>query len=145
MDPPLHSRVKSAVSWVDSSRWKLSKATKDANISRQGFGLCILGCPRYFVHRLPWERKNHHIEYYIALMVCLKEEITKQWPQMKEKKVLFYHCVTNRLQWWQNYMNCTSNCFRTHLILKIWPPATTGCLQTSKECSRERDLAPKKK
>ena len=36
-----------------------SKATKDTNISRQGFGLCILGCARYFVHWLPWERKNH--------------------------------------------------------------------------------------
>ena len=29
------------------------------NNSRQGFGLCILGCARYFVHWLPWERKNH--------------------------------------------------------------------------------------
>ena len=59
MDPPLHSGVKLAVSWVDSSRWKLSKATKDANISRQGFGLYILGFAKYFVHRLSWERKNH--------------------------------------------------------------------------------------
>ena len=23
-------------------------------------------------------------------------------------------CVTNQLQQWQNYMNCTSNCFGTH-------------------------------
>ncbi len=36
MDPPLPSKVKSAVSWVDSSRWKPSKVTKDANISRLG-------------------------------------------------------------------------------------------------------------
>ena len=56
---PLPSGVKSAVSWVDSSRWKLSKVTKDTNISRQGFGRCILGCARYFVHQLCWERKNH--------------------------------------------------------------------------------------
>ena len=33
---------------------------------------------------------------------------------------------------------------RSHPILQIWPPATTGCLQTSKECSRKRDLAPMK-
>ena len=59
IDPPLPSRVKSAVSWVDSSRWKLSKVTKDTNISRQGFGLSILGCARYFVHWLSWEKKNH--------------------------------------------------------------------------------------
>ena len=25
-----------------------------------------------------------------------------------------------------------------HTILQIWSPVTTGCLQTSKECSRER-------
>ena len=48
MNPPLYSGVKLAVNWVDSSRWNLSKATKDANISRQGFGLRILGCARYF-------------------------------------------------------------------------------------------------
>ena len=53
--------------------------------------------------------------------------------------------VTSRLQRWQNYMNCTSNCFCTHPILQIWPPVTTGCLQTSKECSRKRDLASMKK
>ena len=45
----------------------------------------------------------------------------------------------------RNYMNCTSNCFHTHSILQIWPPVTTGCLQISKECSWERDLAPMKK
>ena len=44
---------------VDSSRWKPSKGTTDTNISRQGFGLHILGCTRYFLYRLPWERKNH--------------------------------------------------------------------------------------
>ena len=32
------------------------EVTKDANITRQGFGLDILGCTRYFVHWLPWER-----------------------------------------------------------------------------------------
>ena len=29
-------------------------------------------------------------KYYIALLVCLKKEITKKWPQMKKKKVLYY-------------------------------------------------------
>ena len=28
-------------------------------------------------------------EYYVALLVHLKEEITKKWPQMKKKKLLF--------------------------------------------------------
>ena len=87
-------------------------------------------------------------EYYIALLVRLKEEITKKQPQMKKKKVLFHqdnapcHKPSQR---WQNYMNCTSNCFCNHPILQIWSPATNGCLQISKECSRERYLAPMKK
>ena len=37
MDPLLHSGVKLAVSWVDSSRWKLPKVTKDANRMRNVF------------------------------------------------------------------------------------------------------------
>ena len=53
--------------------------------------------------------------------------------------------VTSWLQQWQNYINCPSDCFRTQPILQIWPPVTTGCLQTSRKCSRERDLAPMKK
>ena len=35
--------------------------------------------------------------------------------------------------------------FQTRLILQIWPPVTTGCLQTSKKCPKERDLTPMKK
>ena len=55
--------------------------------------------------------------------------------------ILSLHRVTSQSQRWQNYMNCTSNCFCTHPILQIWLPVTIGCLQTSKEFSRERDLA----
>ena len=86
--------------------------------------------------------------YYIALSVRSKEESTKRRPPMKKKKCSFtttMHHLSSPLQRWQNYINRTSNCFCTHPILQICPPVTTGCLQTSKECSRERDLAPMKK
>ena len=46
-----------------------------------------------------------NIKYYIALLVRLKEEITKKWQQMKKKKCSFtktMHHVTSQLQWWQN-------------------------------------------
>ena len=87
-------------------------------------------------------------EYYIVLLVCLNEEIAKKQQQMKKKKCSLtknMHRVASQSKRWQNYMNCILDCFRTHPILQIWPPATSGCLQTSKECSRERDLAPMKK
>ena len=76
----------------------------------------------------------------IALLMYFKEENAKKWPQMKKEKCSFTKTirhVTSRSQQWRNYMNCTSNCFHTHPILHIWAPATIGCLQTSKECSRK--------
>ena len=82
MDPSFHSRVKSAVSWVDNSRWKPSKATKVANISRQGLGQGIL-----FIDYLE-KGKTINSKYYIALLVHFKEEITKKRAQMKKKSAL---------------------------------------------------------
>ena len=86
-------------------------------------------------------------ENCIALLVSLKEKIAKKWSQMKKKH--FFTKTMQRITSWsqrcQSYMNCTSNCFRSDPILQIWLPMTTGNLQTSKECSRERDLAPMKK
>ena len=70
-----------------------------------------------------------------ALLVRLKKEIAK-----KRSFTRTMYRVTRRSRRWQNYMNCTSNCFCTYSILQIWPPATTGCLQTPKECSRESDI-----
>ena len=81
-------------------------------------------------------------------ILLLKKEITKKMATNEEKKCSFIktmHRVTSWSQWWQNYKNCNLNCFHTHPGLQIWPPATTGCLQTSKECFSERDLVPIKK
>ena len=86
-------------------------------------------------------------KYYIALFVRLIEEIAPQNAYKWRKMCSFtktMHRITSHSQPWQNYINCTLNCFCTHPIFQMWPPATTGCLQTSKECSRERNLAPMK-
>ena len=138
MDPPLHSRVKLAVSWVDTSRWKLSKVTKDANMSRQGFGLCILGCASYFVHRLPWERKNHQ-EWILYSIIGVFEgrnrqkmatdEEGKSALSPKQCTVSQVDCNYSKITW---ITEAISNCFCTHPILQIWTPTTTGCLHTSK-------------
>ena len=90
MDPPLHSRVKSAVSWGNSCRWKPSKATKDANISRQGFGLRILGCATYFVHQLPWKRKNHRESILYSIIGAFEGINQKKTATNEEKKMLFH-------------------------------------------------------
>ena len=45
--------------------------------------------PYFGIHKL-FHSSIINSEYYIALLVCLKEEIAKKWPQIKKKKVLFY-------------------------------------------------------
>ena len=80
MDLPLHSGVKLAVSWVDSSKWKQSKAINDASISRHGFGLHIFGCTRYFVHRLPWK-------YQILYRIIDAFERKKLQKMVKNKEI----------------------------------------------------------
>ena len=83
MDPPLHSGVKLAVSWVDSTSWKPSKETKDADKVFASRFWDVLG-----ILYIDYLEKGRIInkKYYIALLVCLKEEITKKWPQRKKKK-----------------------------------------------------------
>ena len=145
MDPPLHSAVKSNVSWVDINRWKPSKAPKGANISRQGFGLRILWCARYFVHWLPWERKNH--QYRILYCIIGAFEGSKKRLQMKKKNVLSpRQCILSQVH--RNDGKTTwillRIAFAPILFSRSGPPATTGCFKTSKECSWQRDLVPMK-
>ena len=48
--------------WIHhfTSNWQSAERTAAGeSFSRQGLRLRILGYARYFVHRLPWERKNH--------------------------------------------------------------------------------------
>ena len=87
-------------------------------------------------------------EYYMVLLVRLKEEIAKNNPKRRWKKC-FYAKTMQRVispsQQWQNCTNDTLNCFPIHRILRIWLAVTNTCLQILKECSRERNFAPMKK
>ena len=141
LDPPLHSRVKSAVIWVDSSRWKPSKVIRRKQQAR--FRPTYFGMHKVFCSLVTLRKEEpSNSEYYEALLMCLKEEP----PQChKWRKVLFHQDNSLSQVDGRKYMNCTLNHFCTHPILLIWPPVTTGCLQTLKECSRERDLASMKK
>ena len=102
---------------LHSSRWKSSKATKEANINWQGI---------LFIDYLE-KGRTINSEYHVALMVHLKEEITETRPQMKKKKKNSFtktmHRVTSRSQRWQKYMTCTSNCFRPHPVLQYLAPS----------------------
>ena len=74
--------------------------------------------------------RNINSKYYIALLVHHRKKSPKNGHKWR-KKCSFtktMHCVTSLLQRWQNYINCTLNCFPIHPILQIWPPATTGYL-----------------
>ena len=58
-------------------------------------------------------------EYYLALLVCLKEKITKNSHKWRKSALSRRQCSVSQRQ---NYMNCTSNCFRTHPVLQVWHP-----------------------
>ena len=90
--------------------------------------------------------KTINNKYYIGLLVRLKEEIDKTKRQMKKKKkcsfTITMHHVTMMVKLYELHFELLPH---PHPILQIVPSVTTDCLQTSKECSRERDLAPVKK
>ena len=77
-------------------------------------------------------------KYYIALLVHLKEEITKKQPQMKKKKCSFtksMHCHKS--------IPMMAKLHELHFKLLLHPPCSPDLvpidycqLQTSKECSR---------
>ena len=87
MDPSLHPEVKSAVSWVDSSRSKRLKTQRSA-----GKVLTSVFWDTQGILFIDYLKKGRTInsEYYIALLVRLKEEIAKKRLQMKKKNVLFH-------------------------------------------------------
>ena len=90
MDPPLHSGVKSAVSWMDNSWWKSSQATKDAaSVVKVLVSVFWDAQVILFIDYLEKEITINS-EYYIALLVRLKEEIAKKTPPQMKKKVLFH-------------------------------------------------------
>ena len=126
MDPPLHFGVKLAVSWMDSCRWKPSKATKRRK-HPAGKILASVFWDAQSMLFIDYLEKGRTInsEYYIALLVLLKEEITKKKTAAKEEeKVLFtktMHRVTSRSQQWQNYIDCILNCFRWTLFSRSGP------------------------
>ena len=72
--------------------------------------------------------KTINSERYIGQLMRLKNEIGEKRLHMKKKKVLFHQDkmrrVTSRSLPWRNWMNWASNCFRTHHIHRIWPPAS---------------------
>ena len=64
----LHKHVTMDETWIHHftpkpnrqlAEWTVANESHPKQPKMQSTGLCILGCARYFVHRLPWERKNH--------------------------------------------------------------------------------------
>ena len=113
-----HESITSLWSQIGSQqKWKPSKVTKDTNISRQCFGFRIFGCAKYFVHQLPGEKKNHQYEISYSIISVFERRNCQKWSRKKCSFTKTMHRVTNWSQLWQNYMNCTLNCFCTHPIL----------------------------
>ena len=65
------------------------------------------------------KRRTSNNEYYISLLVRLKEEIANKETATndEEKSVLSQDNAPCHSQRLPNYMDCTSKCFRSHPIL----------------------------
>ena len=78
---PLHARV----SGSQLSGPQQVKAVQRCKHQRARFWCLYFGMRKIYCSLITFNR-----EYYIALLVRLKEEIAKTWPQIKKKKVLFH-------------------------------------------------------
>ena len=122
MDPSLYTRDKSAVNWVDNKGWKPSAGKVLAFVFWDAHGILFID----YLER----GRTIKSEYYMALLVRLKEEIAKKTtPNEEENSTLsLRQCTKSQVD--HNCMNCTLNCLPIHRILRVWPPATTICSQT---------------
>ena len=67
---------------------KLSQATNDANISRQGSDLRILWCAKHFVHRLLWEKKKPSIANIYHYRYVWRKKSPKNGHKWRRKSAL---------------------------------------------------------
>ena len=108
------------------------------------FGMCEIFCSLIVLRKEEPSIVNI-TQHYWCVWRKKSPKNSHKWRRKTCSFTKTMHYVTSWLQWWQNYLNCTLSRFCTHPILQIWSSETTGCLQTLKECSRKRDLAPMKK
>ena len=98
--------------------------------------------------QLPWERKNHQ-QWTLYSIIGAFEGRNRQKTATNEEKSALSPRQRTVSQVGGNNSKTTWTALWTASISTLssrsGPPATTGYLQTSKECSRERDLAPMKK
>ena len=96
-------------------------------------------CARW-MPRLLTSDKNA-FDDYCSILCCIIESIDRRNEEEtttfeKEKKSFFMmtmHHLTHRTLHRQKGMNWVSNRFRIHRILRVWPPATIICSQTSRD------------
>ena len=111
---------------MDSSRWKPSKATKDANINRQGFSLRILGFVRHFCS-ITLRKEEPSIANIISHYWCVLRKKSPPPPKKntnEEEKVLFHQdnapCHKS-IATMAKLHEMHFELLRTHPILQIWP------------------------
>ena len=143
-----HGSITSLQSQIGSAEWTAAGESQPKTQTSAGKDLASVFWDAQGILFIDYleKGKTTNNEYYIALLVHLKKEIATKWPQMKKKKVLFHQDNAPSHKSIAEMAKLHElKCFRTNSILQIWSLATTGCLRTSKECSRERDLSLMKK
>lgn len=139
----LQAWIKKIIRWVDSSRWKQFKVTKNSNIRWLGYGLRILGWARNLVYWLPQERQTKWIlQGEIGSSGKNKDKMSLN---AKEKSsVTTKHCILSQFD--ENDGQIELPTLTCHLLYSPnLVPVITSCFHTLKKWSRKIFLAQMKK
>jgi hypothetical protein len=81
-----HSRAQSTVSRLDWTRWTDSEAWKNATVSWKGYGISILGCAWYYIHRLSREGSDHQQRVLDSVIGAFKRWNQEKTASFEEEK-----------------------------------------------------------
>ena len=105
---------------------------------------CFLRSQWHIVHRLFEKMINNQEQLLLCIIGPIEGRNHKKTASFVEEKMHLFarQCTSSQIdkKRLQKLMNYASNCFLTHLILQIWPPATFICPQTQRDGSRVRDF-----
>jgi hypothetical protein len=99
---------------VDWTRLTESKAWKDATVSWQGYGISILECAWYYIHRIPQKGPDHQQRVLHSVNGALKRWNQERTAWFEEEK-----SVVSSRQFTGSEIN--KNEGKIHRILQIWP------------------------
>jgi hypothetical protein len=111
--------------------------------TQRSAGVSTMGSACYYILWLPLKGPEHQQRVLHGVIGAFKWwNQEKNGPIWRKKSaVSSRQCTVSQINQNDGKIAWIANCFPIHRILQIWPPVTFLCLQTSKECLLEKNLA----